>query len=144
LIEEDVEIGANTTIDRARFDKTVIGKGSKIDNLVQIAHNVKIGQNNAIAAQTGIAGSSKTGDYVIMGGQVGITGHVEIGDRVQIAAQSGVSKNHKTSCKLNGTPAIEISKYNRQSVYIRRLESLIHKVKEIEEKLQNLEKDLSK
>ncbi len=138
IIEDDVEIGANTCIDRARFKTTIIKKGTKIDNLVQIAHNVEIGSNTAIAAQTGIAGSSKIGDFVIMGGQVGITGHVEIDSFVQLATRSGVSKNLKKG-KYRGSPAIDLNKYNRQYITYKNLSKTL---KNLEEKLLNLEEKI--
>lgn len=143
IIEEDVEIGANTTIDRARFKSTKIGKGTKIDNLVQIAHNVEIGPNNGIAAQTGIAGSSKTGKNILMGGQVGITGHVEICDYVMLATRSGVSKSLKSPGKYRGSPAISLSQYNREQVQIRKLEEYANKIKELTSRLEKLEKEFN-
>ena len=139
VLEDDVEIGANTTIDRARFKQTKISKGSKVDNLVQIAHNVEIGEHNALASQVGIAGSSKTGKHVIMGGQVGVTGHIELGDKVMIAAQSGISKSHLSGTKLSGTPATEIVKHNRQNVYIRNLEKHVLTLKKVQKRIENLE-----
>lgn len=138
IIEEDVEIGANTCIDRARFQSTIIKKGTKIDNLVQIAHNVEIGENTAIAAQTGIAGSAKIGNYVVMGGQVGITGHVELSDKVMLATRSGVSKNLKSG-KYRGTPAIDLNEYNRQYITYKNLGKLL---KEIEKKINLLEEKI--
>ena len=120
IIEDDVEIGANTTIDRARFKTTKIGRGTKIDNLVQIAHNVELGECNIIAAQTGIAGSTKTGRNVMMGGQVGVVGHLEITDFVMIATRGGVSKSIKTPGKYAGSPVVNLEKYNRTQVHLRK------------------------
>ncbi|MEI6242162.1 MAG: UDP-3-O-(3-hydroxymyristoyl)glucosamine N-acyltransferase [Chlamydiota bacterium] len=137
IIEDDVEIGANTTIDRARFRATTIKKNTKIDNLVQIAHNVEIGESNAIAAQTGIAGSSKTGKYVMMGGQVGIVGHVEIADHTEIATRSGISKI-LPSGKYRGSPAMPFAEYNRQKVHVRRLEEYAKRIEALEEKVKKL------
>ncbi len=134
VLEDDVEIGANTTIDRARFKETLIRKGTKIDNLVQIAHNVEIGEHNVIAAQTGIAGSSKTGKYVMLGGQVGIVGHVELDDYAMIATRGGVSKSLKGG-KYRGSPAIPIAEYHRQEVHVRKLEEYIKRLKALEETL---------
>lgn len=142
VIEDDVEIGANTTIDRSRFDQTVVGQGSKIDNLVQIAHNVRIGPHNLIAAQSGVAGSSQTGRHVVLGGQVGVAGHLALDDQVMVAAQSGISKSLKTG-KYRGSPAIPISEYNRQEVYVRRLEEYAAKIKDLENRLADLEKRFS-
>lgn len=139
ILEDDVEIGANTTIDRSRFKATIVRKGSKIDNLCQIAHNVEIGQHNVLAAQVGIAGSSKTGNYVMMGGQVGVLGHVELDDFVMIASKGGVSKSLKKG-KYRGVPAIPINDYNRQEVHVRKLEEYVERLKELERKVGILEK----
>jgi UDP-3-O-[3-hydroxymyristoyl] glucosamine N-acyltransferase len=133
-IDDDVEIGANTTVDRARFGRTWIQQGVKIDNLVQIAHNVVIGKNTVIAAQTGIAGSVQIGQRVLIGGQVGIIGHIEIGDNTAIGAQSGISKN------INGgawwaSPAVPLAEAKQQIAWVRRLGKLVAQVKEIEKKL---------
>ncbi|HSX26073.1 MAG TPA: UDP-3-O-(3-hydroxymyristoyl)glucosamine N-acyltransferase [Chlamydiales bacterium] len=136
ILEDDVEIGANTTIDRSRFKATIIRKGTKIDNLVQIAHNVEVGEHNVIAAQTGIAGSSKTGKYVMLGGQVGIVGHVELADQVLVATRGGVSKSLKSG-KYRGSPAIPIAEYNRQEVYVRKLEEYIERLKALEKKFES-------
>jgi UDP-3-O-[3-hydroxymyristoyl] glucosamine N-acyltransferase len=140
ILEDDVEIGANTTIDRARFSSTIIKKGTKIDNLVHIAHNVEIGSNCAIAAQTGIAGSSKIGNFNVMGGQVGITGHVKLDDQVMLATRSGVSKNLKKG-KYRGSPAINLNDYNRNYIFQKNfkniLEKLEKKIASLEEKLKN-------
>lgn len=137
IIEDDVEIGANSTIDRARFKSTRIGKGTKLDNLIQIAHGVELGEDNIFAAQSGIAGSTKTGRCVMSGGQVAIAGHIEIGDQVMIAAKSGVSKS-LSSGKYNGIPAMPLEDYNRNAVYLRNIEKFIEKIKKLEEKLEQL------
>jgi len=142
VIEDDVEIGANTTIDRARFKTTLIRKGTKIDNLVQIAHNVEIGEGNLIAAQTGVAGSAKTGKHVMMGGQVGVLGHVELVDHVLLATRSGVSKSLLKPGPYRGSPAIPVPAYNKREVYIRKIESLHNTVKDLEKRLQELEDSL--
>jgi UDP-3-O-[3-hydroxymyristoyl] glucosamine N-acyltransferase len=133
-IDDDVEIGANTTIDRARFGRTWIQEGAKIDNLVQIAHNVVIGKNSVIAAQVGVAGSVRIGGRVMIGGQAGIIGHIEIGDGTMIGAQSGVSKS------LNGgiwwaTPTVPLADAKQQIAWVRRLGKFFDRVKEIERKL---------
>ncbi len=141
IIEDFVEIGANTTIDRARFKNTVIKKGAKIDNLVQIAHNVEIGENSAIASQSGISGSSKLGKNVILAGQVGVAGHLELADQVIVAAKAGVSKNLKTG-KYRGAPAIAMAEHNRQMVYFRKLEKYVKKIQELESKIKLLEETL--
>jgi UDP-3-O-[3-hydroxymyristoyl] glucosamine N-acyltransferase len=133
-IDDDVEIGANTTVDRARFGRTWIQQGVKIDNLVQIAHNVIIGKNSVIVAQTGISGSTRVGERVTMAGQVGIVGHVEIADGSIIAAQSGVSKNIPGGVWF-GYPAGPIEETKQQIAWIRSLGKLFARVKEIEKKL---------
>ena len=133
-IDDDVEIGANTTVDRARFGRTWIQQGVKIDNLVQIAHNVVIGKNSVIAAQTGISGSTRVGERVMMGGQVGIVGHIEIGDNTAIGAQSGISKNISGGTWW-ASPAVPLAEAKRQSAWIHRLGKLFARVKEIEKKL---------
>ena len=133
-IDDDVEIGANTTVDRARFGRTWIQQGVKIDNLVQIAHNVVIGKNSVIAAQTGVSGSTRVGEYVQMAGQVGIVGHVEIADGSTIAAQSGVSKSVPGGTWF-GYPAMPMPEAKRQIAWVRRLGKLFERVKEIEKKL---------
>jgi UDP-3-O-[3-hydroxymyristoyl] glucosamine N-acyltransferase len=137
VIDDDVEIGANTTIDRSRFRSTRIRRGTKIDNLVQIAHNVEVGPDNIIAAQAGIAGSSKTGCHVMLGGQVGVAGHLELADRVLVGAQSGVSKS-LPSGKYRGTPAQEFSTYARQEVSLRRLKGSLERLARLEEKINEL------
>ena len=133
-IDDDVEIGANTTIDRARFGRTWIQEGVKIDNLVQIAHNVVIGKNSIIVAQTGISGSTRVGERVTMAGQVGIVGHVEIADGSVIAAQSGVSKSVPGGVWF-GYPAVPFAEAKQQIAWIHRLGKLFARVKEIEKKL---------
>ncbi|PYJ54796.1 MAG: UDP-3-O-(3-hydroxymyristoyl)glucosamine N-acyltransferase [Verrucomicrobia bacterium] len=133
-IDDDVEIGANTTVDRARFGRTWIQQGVKIDNLVQIAHNVVIGKNSVIVAQTGISGSTRVGERVTIAGQVGIVGHVEIADGSIIAAQSGVSKSVPGGVWF-GYPAGPIDEIKQQIAWIRSLGKLFARVKEIEKKL---------
>src|SRR6267154_4820138 len=133
-IDDDVEIGANTTVDRARFGRTWIQQGVKIDNLVQIAHNVVIGKNTVIAAQTGIAGSAQIGQRVLIGGQVGVIGHIEIGDNTAIGAQSGISKNISGGAWW-ASPAVPLEEAKQQIAWVRRLGKLVARVKEIEKKL---------
>jgi UDP-3-O-[3-hydroxymyristoyl] glucosamine N-acyltransferase len=133
-IDDDVEIGANTTIDRARFGRTWIQEGVKIDNLVQIAHNVIIGKNSVIVAQTGISGSTRVGERAMMGGQVGVVGHVEIADGTLIAAQSGISKSVPGGVWF-GSPAVPLAEAKQQIAWIHRLGKLFARVKEIEKKL---------
>lgn len=131
-IEEDVEIGANTTVDRARFGRTVIGKGTKIDNLVQIAHNVVIGAHTIICAQVGISGSSRIGSGVTLAGQVGVSGHIEIGDRVIVAAQSGITKDVKPQSVLVGSPGKPMDQWKKNNFYAQRLPELAERIKALE------------
>jgi UDP-3-O-[3-hydroxymyristoyl] glucosamine N-acyltransferase len=130
-----VEIGANTTIDRARFGRTWIQQGAKIDNLVQIAHNVRIGANTIICAQAGVSGSTRVGKYVTLAGQVGIVGHIEIGDQCIVAAQTGLSRNLKSGEIVCGSPAREIQTWKEQAAQVNRLGKLYARVKALEEKL---------
>jgi UDP-3-O-[3-hydroxymyristoyl] glucosamine N-acyltransferase len=132
VIEDDVEIGANTTIDRARFKATLIKRGSKIDNLVMIGHGVTVGEHNIIVAQTGIAGSSTTGNYVVLAGQVAVAGHLTIADKTMIAGKSGVSKSITASGKYGGIPVMPIREYNKNSVYLRNIEKYILQLKELQ------------
>jgi UDP-3-O-[3-hydroxymyristoyl] glucosamine N-acyltransferase len=133
-IDDDVEIGANTTVDRARFGRTWIQEGVKIDNLVQVAHNVVIGRHTVIAAQAGISGSVRVGERVIMAGQVGIVGHIEVGDGTVIAAQSGVAKSTRGGVWF-GYPAVPLAEAKRQVAWIHRLGKLFGRVKALEKKL---------
>lgn len=124
VIEDDVEIGANTTVDRATFGCTRIGKGTKLDNLIMIAHNVELGKNNVFAAQTGVAGSTKIGNGNRVGGQVGFSGHIQIGNNNEIGAQSGIPGNVGDGQRLMGYPAVDVRKFARNTVYIHRLKEL--------------------
>lgn len=141
IIEDDVEIGANTTIDRASLGKTIIRRGTKIDNLVQIAHNVEIGPDTILIAQTGIAGSSKIGKEVIAGGQVGIADHVAIGDNVVIAAKSGVTKNVPPGSMIAGIPHLDILDWRKAWVAIPQLYDLLKEFKKLKKKIEKLEKE---
>ncbi|MCC2590094.1 UDP-3-O-(3-hydroxymyristoyl)glucosamine N-acyltransferase [Chryseobacterium sp. MFBS3-17] len=132
VIHDDVEIGANCSIDRGTIGSTIIGKGTKIDNLIQIAHNVSIGEHNVIAAQAGIAGSTTIGDWNMIGGQTGVVGHIRIGNQVKVQAQSGVNSNVKDGEVLYGSPAINASDYRRNYIHFRNLT-------EIEKRITNLE-----
>ncbi|WP_326984824.1 UDP-3-O-(3-hydroxymyristoyl)glucosamine N-acyltransferase [Chryseobacterium sp. MYb264] len=132
IIEDDVEIGSNCSIDRATIGSTMIGKGTKIDNLIQIAHNVKIGQNNVIAAQAGIAGSTVIGDWNQIGGQVGVVGHIKIGNQVKIQAQSGVNSSVNDKETLYGSPAISYNDYLRSYVHFRNLPEVVKRINNLE------------
>ncbi|HMX81609.1 MAG TPA: UDP-3-O-(3-hydroxymyristoyl)glucosamine N-acyltransferase, partial [Ferruginibacter sp.] len=139
IIEDHVEIGANATIDRATIGSTLIKSGAKLDNLLQIAHNVEVGNNSVIAAQTGISGSTKVGKNVMIGGQVGIVGHLKIADGAKINAQSGVSKSIKTpNTAVTGSPAFEYTAALRSQVASRNLPELEKRVAELEKLLKEL------
>jgi len=140
LIKDNVEIGANTIIDRAALDSTIIHKGVKIDNLVQIGHNVKIGENSIIAGQTGISGSVNVGKNVIMGGQVGIADHTRIGDNVLIAAKSGVSGNVPPNSIVAGSPHRDIATWRKTWASLSQLRPMIKEVKKLKKRLEKLEK----
>ncbi len=142
VLGNDVEIGANTTIDRATMGSTIIADGVKIDNLVQIAHNVEVGANTAIAAQTGIAGSTKVGRRCVFGGQVGITGHVTIADGTTLGAQTGVPGSIKEPNKVwIGSPMLKVDTFRRSSVIIRKLPELVQKINALERELQDLKRE---
>ena len=143
VIEDDVEIGANTTIDRARFGKTRIGSGTKIDNLVQIAHNVETGSHCLLVAQVGIAGSTRLGHYVTLGGQVGVAGHLTLGDQVMAGGQSGISKNLPAKAKVRGSPAHDFKEALASEIAVRRLGGTQQTVKRLEERLSELERKLA-
>jgi len=133
-VDDDVEIGANTTVDRARFGRTWIGAGTKIDNLVQIAHNVQIGKHCIICALAGISGSTRLGNHVVLGGQVGTVGHIFIGDGTQVGAKSGVSKDVPPGQVLWGTPALPMRETKEQLARTRLLPRLFERVKRLEQK----------
>ncbi len=128
VLEDDVEVGANSTLDRARFSRTVVGRGTKIDNLVQIAHNVRIGRQCLITAQVGIAGSTTLGDHCVLGGQSGVAGHLTLGDRVRLGAQTGLFEDVPADGFMNGTPAVPFCLERRLVVLSRRLPDLFKKV----------------
>ncbi|MBU2258781.1 MAG: UDP-3-O-(3-hydroxymyristoyl)glucosamine N-acyltransferase [Candidatus Omnitrophica bacterium] len=139
VIEDDVEIGSNVSIDRARFDKTVIGKGTKIDNLVHIAHNVVIGKNCLIVAQVGISGSVTLGDNVVLAGQVGVVGHVNIGDNCVVMAQSGVSKSLSANATVWGYPAKPVDTAKRTNACVQNLPRLYDTVSELKKKIDKID-----
>ncbi len=132
-IDDDVEIGANTTVDRARFGRTWIQQGTKIDNLVQIAHNVRVGAHSIVCSQAGVSGSTRIGNYVTLAGQAGIVGHIEIGDKAIVAAQCGLSRNLKPGEIVCGSPAREIQTWKEQAAQVNRLGRLYDRVKKLEE-----------
>ncbi|MFM9825373.1 UDP-3-O-(3-hydroxymyristoyl)glucosamine N-acyltransferase [Flavobacterium sp.] len=138
IIEESVEIGANSTIDRATMGSTIIRKGVKLDNHIQIGHNVEIGENTVIAAQTGIAGSTKIGKNGMIGGQVGISGHLIIGDNVRIQAQSGVGRNVKDNEVLQGSPSFGYNHFSKSYVHFKNLPKIVEELEELKKELFKL------
>lgn len=131
-IDDDVEIGANTTVDRATMGSTRIGKGVKLDNLIQVAHNCEIGHDTVIASQTGVAGSTKIGSNCMVGGQVGFSGHIHVGDRVMIGAQSGIPSDVAAGSQVMGYPSMPLKDFYRQAVYLKNLAKLYGRVSELE------------
>ena len=144
ILEDHVEIGSNTCIDRATLGSTIIRKGVKLDNLIQIGHNVEIGENTVIAAQTGIAGSTKIGKNCMIGGQVGIVGHIKISDEVKIAAQSGVGHSiEKPGTIVQGSPAIGIGDFKRSYIMFKKLPEMAGQIRDIEKKLKDTNTSVS-
>ena len=140
VIEDDVEIGANTTIDRATMGSTRVLKGAKIDNLCQLAHNVVVGRSTAMAAQVGVAGSTKIGGNCFVGGQVGFAGHISVGDRCSIGAKSGIMSNVDNDSRIVGSPAMDAKLFMKNYVYFRKLAHLAEQMKELEKRIKELEK----
>jgi UDP-3-O-[3-hydroxymyristoyl] glucosamine N-acyltransferase len=138
-IDDDVEIGANCTIDRATFGKTWIQRGTKIDNLVQLAHNVVVGEHSLLVAQVGIAGSTRLGRHVVLGGQVGVVGHIELGDAVRVGAQSGVAHSVEPGKDLIGSPAVEHRQWFRTHANIQRLPRMKNQIRELQKRVAELE-----
>lgn len=131
ILENNVEIGANSTIDRATLGSTIIRKGVKLDNHIQVAHNVEIGENTVIASQTGIAGSTKIGKNCIIGGQVGIVGHITIGNNVRIQAQTGVGRNIKDDEAIQGSPALPYNAFNKSFIHFKNLDKIVKEINNI-------------
>ena len=144
ILEDDVEIGANTCVDRATMGATIIRKGVKLDNLIQVAHNVEIGSNTVIASQTGIAGSTKVGEWCMFGGQVGIAGHIKIGDKVNLGAQSGVPGSIKSGQSLIGTPPIEMKNFFKSAAVFKKLPEMYMELNNLKKELEELKKQLNK
>lgn len=140
VIEDDVELGANVTVDRATFGQTRIKQGTKIDNLVQIAHNVTVGEHNILVAQVGIAGSTTLGQYVMVGGQAGLADHLQIGDYVMIAAKSGVTRSLEGNQIVSGAPVMPHATFLKAQAVIPQLPDLRQRVRDLEERLQAVEK----
>lgn len=141
-IEDDVEIGANTCVDRSTMGRTVIHKGVKLDNLVQVAHNVEIGQNTVMSAQTGVAGSSKVGSWCMVGGQVGISGHLSVGNKVNVGAQTGIISNVSDGEAVMGYPAIGYRNFLRSSILVRDLPELSNTVSQLKKEIEKLKAEL--
>ena len=137
VLEDNVDIGAGTTIDRATLGSTILRRGVKLDNQIQIAHNVEIGEHTVIAAQTGIAGSTKIGKRCMIGGQVGIVGHITIGDNVKIQAQSGIGRNIKDNEVLQGSPALNYGDYNKSYVHFKNLPKIVNRIDKLEKKIDS-------
>lgn len=144
ILEDDVEIGANTTIDRAVMDSTIIRRGVKLDNLVQIAHNVEVGENTVMAAQVGIAGSVKIGSHCMFGGQVGLSGHIHVADHVVFGAQCGVISDVKEATTLLGAPAINAKAFMRSSAIFGRLPEIYRTMGQMQREIEELKKELNK
>jgi len=134
ILEDNVDVGAGTTIDRATMGSTILRKGVKLDNQIQIAHNVEIGEYTVIAAQTGVAGSTRIGKHCMIGGQVGIVGHITIGDNVRIQAQSGISRNINDNEILQGSPALNYGDYNKSYVHFKNFSKIVKRIDKIEKK----------
>ncbi len=137
VLEDNVDVGAGTTIDRATLGSTILHRGVKLDNQIQIAHNVEIGEHTIIAAQTGIAGSAKIGKRCMIGGQVGIVGHITIGDNVKIQAQSGIGRNIKDNEVLQGSPALKLGDYNKSYVHFKNLPKIVNRIDKLEKKIDS-------
>lgn len=144
ILEDNVEIGANTCIDRATMGATIIHKGVKLDNLVQIAHNVEVGANTVMASQVGVAGSTKIGEWCMFGGQVGIAGHITIGDKVNLGAQSGVPGSLKANQQLIGTPPMEMKPYFKSQAIFRKLPDMYKEMSALRKELEELKQQLNK
>jgi len=141
VIEDDVEIGANTTIDRAVMGSTIIHKGVKLDNLIQIAHNVEVGYHTAMAAQVGVAGSTKIGDNCMFGGQAGVVGHIQVGDNTQVGAQTGVTRSVEANAKIMGTPYFPLTNFLRSSILFGKLPEIHSKLSKLEQEIEELKKN---
>ena len=144
ILEDDVEIGANTCVDRATMGATIVHKGVKLDNLIQVAHNVEIGSHTVIASQTGIAGSAKIGEWCMFGGQVGVAGHIKVGNRVSVGAQSGIPGNTKDNAVLMGYPAIDPKQFARSAAVYKRLPDMYTELNRMQKEIEELKKQLIK
>lgn len=143
IIEDDVELGSNVSIDRAAIGSTIIKRGCKIDNLVQIAHNVQLGEDTVISSQVGVSGSTKIGNHCILAGQAGLVGHIEIGDNVVITAQAGVSKSILKPGYYSGSPAMEMRAYQKMQAQVRFIPDYVERIKQLENQIKSLKELLS-
>lgn len=143
ILEDDVEIGANTCIDRATMGATIIHKGTKLDNLVQIAHNVEVGSHTVMASQAGVAGSAKIGEWCMFGGQVGVAGHIKVGDHVTVGAQSGIPGNTKSGSTLMGYPAIDPKQFARSAAIYKKLPDMYTELGRLQKEIEELKKQLN-
>lgn len=144
IIEDNVEIGANTCVDRATMGATIVHKGAKLDNLIQIAHNVEIGSHTVMAAQNGVAGSTKIGEWCMFGGQVGIAGHIKVGDKTYCGAQTGIAGTVKGNATYLGSPAIDARQYMKSYAYLRKLPDMANEVSALKKEIELLKKQLNK
>lgn len=144
ILEDSVDVGANTCIDRATMGATIIKKGVKLDNLIQVAHNVEIGSNTVMASQVGIAGSAKVGEWCMFGGQVGVAGHIKIGDKVSVGAQSGIPGNVKPGTTLMGYPAIDPKQFARSAAIYKKLPDMYSELGKLQKEIEELKKQINK
>ena len=144
ILEDNVEIGANTCIDRATMGATIIRKGVKLDNLIQIAHNVEVGSHTVMASQVGIAGSTKVGEWCMFGGQVGLAGHIKVGDKVNCGAQTGIANNTKSGSTIMGSPAFEVKGFMKSSAAFKKLPEIYLELNALKKELEELKKQLNK
>ncbi len=144
IVEDNVEIGANTCVDRATMGATIIRKGVKLDNLIQIAHNVEVGSHTVMASQVGIAGSTKVGEWCMFGGQVGVAGHIKIGNKVNFGAQTGFPGNVKDGKTLMGTPAIDAKNFIKSSIYYKNLPDMAAQLNSLKKEIEELKQQLNK
>lgn len=144
ILEDNVEVGANSCIDRATMGATIVRKGVKLDNLIQVAHNVEIGENTVMASQVGIAGSTKIGQWCMFGGQVGVAGHITVGDKVNVGAQTGIAGSIKSNNTIQGSPAIDAKNFARSSVVYKKLPDIYTTLNNLQKELEEIKKQLNK
>lgn len=144
ILEDDVEIGANTCVDRATMGATIVRKGVKLDNLIQIAHNVEVGSHTVMASQVGIAGSTKVGEWCMFGGQVGLAGHIKVGDKVNCGAQAGIANNVKSGSTIMGSPAFEVKGFMKSSAAFKKLPEMYLELNALKKELEELKKQINK